>query len=206
VERLRVVFQRLWEYDLLLNLFSSFVQKKVEFLNHIISETSAKTLLKHLEAIQAFLWPLDIRDLQGFLGLVNFYLRFIAATARILLTLTSAYCSRKKVQIEWSPQMKATLGLPRQLFAGHIAGTSGSFSHHQLGLPHLRHSCAAAVLRGLAASVLLKQKQDDVQKYSTIDSELQVAYLAIRHFRFLSRGDSFTLKMVTNPSPLISTV
>jgi hypothetical protein len=116
VEHLRVVFQRLWEYDLLLNLFSSFVQKKVEFLNHIISETSAKTLLKHLEAIQAFLWPLDIRDLQGFLGLVNFYLRFIAAAARILLTLTSAFCSRKKVQIEWSPQMKATFGSAKATF------------------------------------------------------------------------------------------
>jgi hypothetical protein len=158
VEHLRVVFQRLREYDLLLNLLSSFVQKKVEFLNQIISETSAKTLLKHLEAIQAFLWPLDIRDLQGFLGLVNFYLRFIAAAARILLTLTSAFCSRKKVQMEWSPQMKATFGSAK------AAGTSGSFSHHQLGLPHLRYSCASAVLRGLAASVLLKQKQDDAQK------------------------------------------
>jgi hypothetical protein len=63
--------------------------------------------VKHLEAIQAFPRPQDMKGLQGFLGLINFYRRFIPAAARILLPLTSALAGGKKARLEWSPQMEA---------------------------------------------------------------------------------------------------
>ena len=46
----------------------------------------AQPLVKHLEAIQAFL---RLQDVRGLLGLVNFYRRFIPVAAKILLPLTS---------------------------------------------------------------------------------------------------------------------
>jgi hypothetical protein len=43
-----------------------------------------------VEVIQSFPQPQDKKQLQSFLGLVNFYRRFIPAVAQILLPLTDA--------------------------------------------------------------------------------------------------------------------
>jgi hypothetical protein len=107
VQHLALVFQRLREYGLQLNIGKcSFGQPHVEFLGHHISERGAEPLLKHLEAVQSFPRPLDVRGLQGFLGLINFYRRFIPAAARILLPLTSALKGGKKARLDWSQTME----------------------------------------------------------------------------------------------------
>jgi hypothetical protein len=107
VQHLALVFQRLREFGLQLYIAKcSFGQPHVEFLGHHISEGGAEPLLKHLEAVQAFPRPLDVKGLQGFLGLINFYRRFIPAAARILLPLTSALKGGKKARLDWSQPME----------------------------------------------------------------------------------------------------
>ncbi len=81
-----LIFQRLKEPGLLLNLSKCiFGQSAVDFLEHRVSEAGTEALIKHLEAIQSFPQPQNCKDLQSFLGLVNFYERFIPAAAMILL-------------------------------------------------------------------------------------------------------------------------
>jgi hypothetical protein len=103
---LQVVFGQLRDHGLILNLSKCvFGQSAVDFLGHRVSEAGAEPLTKHLEAIQAFPQPHSSKDLQSFLGLVNFYRRFVPAAARILLPLTSALKGGKTLRLQWTADM-----------------------------------------------------------------------------------------------------
>jgi hypothetical protein len=105
---MRTILQRLRQHGLLLNLSKCvFGQSAVDFLGHRAPEQGAEPLTKHLEAVQVFPQPRDTKDLQSFLGIVNFYRRFIPAAAKILHPLTSALRGGGKTKLEWSPQMQA---------------------------------------------------------------------------------------------------
>jgi cleavage and polyadenylation specificity factor subunit 1 len=60
----------------------------VEFLGHTISAVGISPVQQRLAAIQAHPQPRTIRDVQGYLGLFNFYRRFVPAAAAIIKPLT----------------------------------------------------------------------------------------------------------------------
>ena len=57
----------------------------------------------------SFPQPASIKELQAFLGAVNFYRRFILAAAKILLPLTAVLkgCRKGAELLDWSPEMLA---------------------------------------------------------------------------------------------------
>ena len=58
-----------------------FLQKEVKFLGHIVSEKGISTDPGKTEAIQKWPAPRSKRKLQQFLGLANYYRRFIKSFA-----------------------------------------------------------------------------------------------------------------------------
>ena len=90
-EHLRQVLERLRTAGLVLNIEKCvFAQSSVEFLGHHVSAEGAAPLQSHTAAVQEFSQPSTIRELQGFLGMINFYRRFLPGIARILVPLTDA--------------------------------------------------------------------------------------------------------------------
>ena len=90
LDHLRVVQQRLQENGLVLNKFKcQFFCQEVEFLGLKITDGGMAYLLDQLTAVKEFPQPGTVKELQGFLGAVNFYPRFIPAAAKILLPLNS---------------------------------------------------------------------------------------------------------------------
>jgi hypothetical protein len=81
----------------------------IDFLGHHITAEEASPITRHVEVIQQFPRPLDKKQLQSFLGLVNFYRRFIPAAAQILLPLTDALPG--EVAWTWTPAMDHSFGL-----------------------------------------------------------------------------------------------
>jgi hypothetical protein len=65
----------------------TFAVGSVKFLEYMVSKSSLDLLQKHIAAIQNFLLPQDIRQLQRFLGLVNFYRLFFPAIEQKLTDL-----------------------------------------------------------------------------------------------------------------------
>jgi hypothetical protein len=94
LHHLRLVLQRLQEYGLVLNMEKCELARQ-EIAFHITAE-GASPILKHVQAKQDFPAPQDKKQLQTFLGMVNFYRRFIPAAANILLPLTDA------LGVDWS--------------------------------------------------------------------------------------------------------
>jgi hypothetical protein len=91
LQHLQQVLQRLQQYGLVLNMEKCELgRQQVDFLGDRITAKGAAPIARHMEAVQNFPRPQDKKQLQSFLGLVNFYRRFIPAAARILLPLTDA--------------------------------------------------------------------------------------------------------------------
>jgi hypothetical protein len=68
----------------------TFAQPKLEFLGHQVCGTGLAPLDRHVAAVQAFPPPTDIKQLQRFIGFLNFYRRFLPGIAGILRPLTDA--------------------------------------------------------------------------------------------------------------------
>jgi len=78
MDHLRQFFTILQENWLTINPAKcTFTVSSVKFLGHMVSEAGLVPLPKHVAALQEFPPPTDIKQLQQFLGLVNFYRRFL---------------------------------------------------------------------------------------------------------------------------------
>ena len=77
-----------------------FLQKEVKFLGHVVSENGISTDPGKTEAIQKWPVPRSRRELQQFLGLANYYRRFIKSFALIAKPLQ--YLTEKNAPFEWT--------------------------------------------------------------------------------------------------------
>ena len=78
LNHLRVVLELLVQNGLVLNLDKcSFAQNEIEYLGHKITAAGIVPLRRHVDALLLQPRPQDVRGLQRFLGMINFYRRFL---------------------------------------------------------------------------------------------------------------------------------
>ena len=77
----------------------------MEFLSLKVTAGGVAPLPDQLAAVRDFPHPNTVKELQAFLGAVNFYRHFIPAAAKILLPLTCVLKGGKKGSevLEWLP-------------------------------------------------------------------------------------------------------
>jgi hypothetical protein len=74
VEHIKKVLRKLKEYKLYLQLGKcEFYVKETEFLGFIVSTEGVKINLKKILAVQEWLIPKIVKDVQFFLGFANYY-------------------------------------------------------------------------------------------------------------------------------------
>ena len=147
--------------------------------------------------------PNNIKELQGFLGAVNFYRRFIPSAAKILLPLTGELKGGRKGPelLTWSPPMLAAfndikealmkavcLAFPTET-ADLALATDASATHVGAVLQQREgHSSAWRPLGFFSAKLEAAQLS-----YSAFDRELCAIFAGIRHFRHHLEGRRFTI-------------
>lgn len=78
LERLVRVFERLRKYNLrLMNDKCTFFKKSIKFLSHVIDDLDLRKSRDKVEALQKTPSPKNVTQLRTFLGLANYYNRFI---------------------------------------------------------------------------------------------------------------------------------
>ena len=148
-------------------------------------------LQKHTEVISTFPSPVDKEGLQRFLGILNFYRRFIKGAVGVLSLLTEGL--KGKVSTKSLLSSVPTLVHPDP--SAKVSLTVDSSGSH-----------VGAVLQqevvGFWAplSFYSKKLSSAETRYSAFDRELFAAYSALRHFRFLLEGEEFVL--LTDHKPL----
>ena len=89
LQHLDVVFQRLKQHSLLARLGKcKCFQESIEFLGHIIDGDGIRTDPAKIAAVHDCPVPRTLKDLQAFLGLCNYYNRFVRDFAKIAQPLT----------------------------------------------------------------------------------------------------------------------
>ena len=155
--------------------------------------------------------PTDSKQLQQFLGMINFYHKFLPNGAALLKPLYEAVKgTHKKTQLNWTSDMQtafnaakcslsasATLAHP---LPNSIIALTTDASDIGIGACLEQHT-----ERGWQPiSFFSKKLKKSEQKYSTFDREVLALYEAVRHFRYLLEGRNFI--MFTDHQPLVKSL
>ncbi|KAL0355493.1 UNVERIFIED_CONTAM: Transposon Tf2-12 polyprotein [Sesamum radiatum] len=103
VEHLRQVLARLREYELYAKVSKcSFTQETISFLGHFVERGRIRMDPKKVQAIEEWQPPSDVHDLRSFLGLANYYRRFVKDYSKIARPMTDLL--KKTEAWNWTPQ------------------------------------------------------------------------------------------------------
>ena len=102
--RLEEVFKKINNSGLRINPEKcKILQREVKFLGHIVNEKGIKTDPSKIEAVQNFERPKCVKQLRGFLGLCNYYRKFIKDYSKVAGCLESL-CGRNKEKLVWTEE------------------------------------------------------------------------------------------------------
>ncbi|XP_073120572.1 uncharacterized protein [Henckelia pumila] len=85
-----------------IDLRSGYHQLKISFFGHIVSAKGIEVDPSKVEAVRNWVAPKNATEIQSFLGLAGYYMRFIQDFSKIALPLTSL--TQKGVKFVWSDQ------------------------------------------------------------------------------------------------------
>ena len=120
VQHLQMVLERFEKYGVVINPSKcEFGVTKLQFLGHQVDKEGIKPLEEKVIAIQNFPHPNTRKQLREFLGLVNFYHRFVQNCAKILQPLNKLLSTTKddKVQLQWDDDATAAFSAIKEALA-----------------------------------------------------------------------------------------
>lgn len=209
VQHMKQVFTRLRENALIVRMEKCvFGKQSLDFLGHRISTLGCTPLPAKVEAIQKFPRPAKVCELQRFLGILNFYNRFIAHAADLLHPLYLSLRNKKsKDFLEWTEPMCASFDKARS-----VLSELTRLSHPRQGATLAVSTDASDIGIGAVLEQLVnghwqplafysRQLNTAESKYSTFDRELLALYSAIRHFQYMLEGRRFIA--FTDHKPLV---
>uniref|UniRef100_A0A669CFS1 Gypsy retrotransposon integrase-like protein 1 n=1 Tax=Oreochromis niloticus TaxID=8128 RepID=A0A669CFS1_ORENI len=197
---LHQVFQRLAAHGLIVNPSKcQFGLPVLDFLGHRISADGVVPLPDKVRAVSAFPRPASVKALQEFLGMINFYNRFLPRAAHLLQPLYAALKGKTaKDPIDWLPERIQAFSDAKAALAN-AALLAHPFPSAEIALTTDASDVAVgAVLEQRVSGVwqplafFSRTLRDSERKYSVFDRELLALHLATRHFRFFLEGRSFT--------------
>ena len=195
------LFDRLEEHGLVINQSKCvFGVQSIEFLGHKVSRDGITPLEKKVSAVRNFPRPSSVNELQRFLGMLNFYHRFVPHVAEILVPLHEALSGRKRyAPITWTSAMESAFVDAKNALADAAllvhpvenAPTALTVDASQKAIGGVLEQHIKGVWRPLG--FFSRKLRPRETRYPTFDRELLAAHLAIRHFRYFLEGRRFTL-------------
>jgi RNase H-like domain found in reverse transcriptase/Reverse transcriptase (RNA-dependent DNA polymerase) len=207
----REVLRRLQDNGLVINGGKCvWAVSAVEFLGHTVTADGIAPLPHRVEGVQKFRPPTTVQQLQAYLGLFNFYRRFVPAATAIVRPLTDALRggARGSAAVKWSTAMSAAFAASKAALAAatlldHPAAdaavslaTDASATHIGAVLQQQRRGS------GWRPLGFFSRKLSAVEAgYNTYDRELLAIYSSIHHFRYMLEGRRFVV--FTDHKPLV---
>lgn len=209
IQHLHTIFARLNQYGISINLAKCiFGVSTISFLGYEISQNGLTPLPERLSTIQNYQLPKTTKGLRRFIGMINFYRRFLPHTAETQAPLHDLTKGDKKdnKEIQWTPIAISAFEKCKQELTNAITLA------HPSTLPLVLMVDASDFSIGAALHQIRDNHFEPLsfyshkltptqQSYSTYDRELLAIYSTIKFFRYMLEGNHFTI--YTDHKPLI---
>ncbi|UYV66459.1 hypothetical protein LAZ67_4001746 [Cordylochernes scorpioides] len=208
IQHLHTIFKILSDHGLTVNISKSvFGKPSLEFLGHIIDNKGIKPLPEKIRIVKDFPQPNSTRQLQRFIGLVNYYHRFIKNSSHILAPLYSLLKTKSpNASLNWtSDTLEAFQNIKNALAENTLLNYPQPNSTLSV-LVDASNVAVGGVLQQLndtawePISFFSKKLSPAETKYSAFDRELLAAFLSVKHFSYFLDGKTFML--FTDHKPL----
>lgn len=197
-EHLRKVFNKLREYGVIINPSKCFFgQQEVLFLGFLVNKDGVRPPPDRIKALAEYQLPDRVCNLRRFLGMMNFFRRFLPKAAEHQALLCKFIKGNRKNDqslIDWTDETRQAF---EQCKSSLCEATLLVFPKHNAPL------ALTVDASGTAMGAILQQFDNNVwqplgfyserlspaqQKYSTYDRELLGAYKACKYFRHMVEG------------------
>nr|VZI11278.1 unnamed protein product [Spirometra erinaceieuropaei] len=177
----------------------------LEFLGHLIDSNGIWSLPSKVAAIRDFPPPTSKRQLQRFLGMVNFYRRFLPNCADLMLALTNMLSGPKGSLELTGEALTAFEGIKNSLADATLLTHPAPEAQLSLMVDASTVAVGAVLQEHLAGltqplAFFSKKLLPAETCYSTFGHELLAIYLAVKHFGHSLEGRDFTV--FTDHKPL----
>lgn len=209
-QHVRTVLGRFEKYGIAINPAKCvFAADSLVFLGHVINARGSYPNPDSVDAIRRWPLPNTKKELQRFLGSLNFYHRFIPNAAKLQAPLyaTTTAVTTRDGPLTWTDESRKSFDTCREALA-HTARLAHPSPNAPLRLStDASNSAVGAVLEQKVRDQwqplgFFSRKLSNAQsRYSTYDRELLAAYLAVKHFIHSIEGRPTTLR--TDHRPLL---
>ena len=198
LEHIREVFLRLRSANLRLKPSKcDFATKSVKFLGHVITRDGISPNPEKISAVKNFPIPKCAKEVRSFLGLANYYRRFVNSFAKIAAPLNALLCKDKK--FSWSEQCQLAFDTLKTALC-----ESPILAYPDFSLPFSLHTDAS----DYAVGYVLSQKQNGLERviayagrnltpaeknYSVTEKEGVALISGIQRFKPYLHGRKFTV-------------
>ena len=209
LQDLRSVFERLATHGIVINPNKClFGVNELDFLGHHIDQHGITPLSEKVQAVRDFPQPQSQRQLRQFVGLVNFYHRFLPHCANLMQPLHALLtASKPKSQaLNWNDDALAAFNATKEALASASLLTYPTTDAPTCLMTDASDTAVGAVLQQYVndtwhpISFFSRKMTPAETRYSTFDRELLAVYLAIKHFRHFLEGRHF--HVLTDHKPL----
>ena len=189
LDHLRQVFIKCRKYGISLNPKKSlFGLEEGKLLGHIISKDGIRIDPERIQAILQIPHPRNIKELQAFIGKINFLRRFISSLAELLRLLTNML--RKDSSIDWTVEAKQSFEEIKMALTKTPVLTSPKFDRDFIIFSFASEHTVAAVLlqkddQGCEKPIAFfsKAPRDASLKYNIMEKQAFALVKAIKDFR-----------------------
>lgn len=183
----------------------TFLQKKITYLGHVISEKGIEPDPSKIECIKNYPRPTNIKEIQAFLGLANYYRRFINDFSKTTQPINQVL--KKGVKFDWSNEAEnAFTTLKNQLTHPKFLQFPNFEKEFLLTTDASGFAIGAVLSQGeigsdLPISYASRSLNRAEKNYSTIEKELLAIVWAVHNFRPYLYGRTFTI--ISDHKPLV---
>lgn len=199
---LRQVLDILRKHDFYVKLSKcEFERPELKYLGHVVSADGIKVDPDKTKAVDQWPTPRNPKDIRAFLGLANYFRKFVPSFSMIAAPLTRL--TRKDTAFEWTDACQQAFdGIKHALTHAPVLATPDPKKPFEVRCDASIVGVGAVLMQDDNPIAYESKKLDDAQvKWTTTEQELWAVVHALQVWRCYLEGTTF--KVITDHNPLV---